>query len=329
MNRNKKYLVVGILVFIVVLSLGCIDIEIKDNDGGSPEATSPQTTSPLTTTPVTTQSEITFLEGNPQRILLIVEENDIAKASSIYDIRSEEEKAINVEILPALSDIKTFHDEVVSKYGSVGKIIIFSTNALYNSIGPDIYIKDILKGIDIDRDTLVDWVIGKRYPPQNIQGDQKSWEFRGDLLTKWFTWHCSGEVPIKITGITNDNTTFYVSIENNTWYSFVGRESFVCHEKTIEEYDYRYCAGSDVRQVGGEDSFAYGIYAPNSEIQVVILDSSENEIANGVAEAGTNIHCINYCNQIEVTVENITPGEKYIIIIRAEGITTIEKYIAM
>jgi len=31
MNENKKYLVAGVLVFVVVLSSGCIDIEIKDS----------------------------------------------------------------------------------------------------------------------------------------------------------------------------------------------------------------------------------------------------------------------------------------------------------
>jgi len=61
-----------------------------------------------------------------------------------------------------------------------------------------------------------------------------------------------------------------------------------------------------------------------------MLDSSENEIANGVAEANTNIHCTNsYCNQIEVTVDNITPGREYKIIIRAGGITKIERCTAI
>lgn len=42
MNKNRKCLIAGILIFVVVISLGCIDIEIKESDGESPKTTLPQ-----------------------------------------------------------------------------------------------------------------------------------------------------------------------------------------------------------------------------------------------------------------------------------------------
>ncbi|MCK4636626.1 MAG: hypothetical protein KAT49_01965 [Methanomicrobia archaeon] len=124
--------------------------------------------------------------ADDEKILMVVEEGNVAKAASIYDTESGEGKAVNVEVLPALSDIKTFYDAVVTEYGSIDRMIIADTEAIYTlSMDPSIE----FRGTNVDRNTLVDWVIGKSYPPQSLQGDQVPWDFRADLLNEWFDYY--------------------------------------------------------------------------------------------------------------------------------------------
>jgi len=124
--------------------------------------------------------------ADDQKILMVAEEGDVAKAASIYDTDSGEGKAVNVEVLPSLSNIETFYDAVVAEYGNIDRMIIADTDAIYDlSMDPSIE----FRGTDVDRNTLIDWVIGKSYPPQNLQRDQKPWDFRADLLNEWFDYY--------------------------------------------------------------------------------------------------------------------------------------------
>jgi len=124
--------------------------------------------------------------ADDQKILMVVEEGDVAKAACIYDTDSGKGKAVNVEVLPALTDVKKFYDAVVAEYGNVDRMIIADTEAIYRlSMDPTIE----FRGTDVDRNTLIDWVIGKSYPPQSIQKNQKPWDFRADLLNEWFDYY--------------------------------------------------------------------------------------------------------------------------------------------
>jgi len=124
--------------------------------------------------------------ADDRMILLVAEEGDVAKAASIYDNDSGEGKAVNVEVLPSLSNIETFYNAVVAEYGNVDRMVIGDTEAIYNlSMDPSIE----FRGTDVDRDTLVDWVIGRTYPPQSLQRGQEPWDFRADLLNDWFDYY--------------------------------------------------------------------------------------------------------------------------------------------
>ncbi len=124
--------------------------------------------------------------ADDEKILTVVEQGDVAKAASIYDTPSGEGKAVNVEVLPALSNIETFYNAVVDEYGHIDRMIIADTEAVYTlSLDPSIS----FRGTDVDRNTLVEWVVGREYPPESVQQGQVAWEFRADLLNEWFDYY--------------------------------------------------------------------------------------------------------------------------------------------
>ncbi|MEA1994074.1 MAG: hypothetical protein U9N35_06760 [Euryarchaeota archaeon] len=124
--------------------------------------------------------------ADDEKILMVVEKGDVAKAASIYDTDTGEGEAVNVEVLPALNNLKRFYDAVVDVYGTVDRMLIANTEAVYKlSLDPSIE----FRGTDVDRDTLVEWVVGESYPPKELQQDQKAWDFRADLLNEWFDYY--------------------------------------------------------------------------------------------------------------------------------------------
>ena len=142
----------------------------------------------------------------------------------------------------------------------------------------------------------------------------------------YFIWYKSFQQPqveeklgitnseLKITNITNDNRTFYVSIRNSTGYYLVNDD--------------------------GDGKIEVNESFKRSEVRMTIQDNSGNIIADYVVNdyseetakfTGEEGIYNDEEAQIEVTVaeEEMKAGETYIIIVTAAGTTTTEKYTAI
>ena len=124
---------------------------------------------------------------------------------------------------------------------------------------------------------------------------------------------------LRVTNITNDNVTFYITIKNATGYELVN--------------DLTSCTGCAADQLDVDDS------NHQADVSVTIKDSSGTAVANGimVKASGSNASFTTGTidnddeGQIEVVVAaaDMNPGETYTIIITAAGTTSTEKYTAI
>ncbi|MCK4432543.1 MAG: hypothetical protein KAV48_01290, partial [Methanomicrobia archaeon] len=120
---------------------------------------------------------------------------------------------------------------------------------------------------------------------------------------------------LRVTNITNDNVTFYITLKNATGYGLV----------------------DDINPTLGSLDIDDGTHT--ADMMVTIKDSSGNPVANGamvvatsnVAKFTTTEIPNDEEGQIEVIVAaaDMNPGETYTIIITAAGTTSTEKYTAI
>jgi len=117
---------------------------------------------------------------------------------------------------------------------------------------------------------------------------------------------------LRITNITNDNRTFYITVRNSTGYYLVNDD--------------------------GDGKIEVNESSKQSEVRVTIQDNSGNIVANyavndyngETAKFTTGKGIFNQDEgQIEVTTSNINPGITYTIRITAANMATAEKYTAI
>jgi hypothetical protein len=124
--------------------------------------------------------------ADDDKILMVVQEGDVAKAASIYDTGTGEGVSVNVEILPALNNFERFFDAVVDEHGPIDRMLIADTDAIFTlSLDPSI----TFRGANVGREKVVNLVIGREYADELEKENEKPWEFRADLLNEWFDYY--------------------------------------------------------------------------------------------------------------------------------------------
>jgi len=125
---------------------------------------------------------------------------------------------------------------------------------------------------------------------------------------------------LRVTNITNDNVTFYITVKNATGYGL--EDDFTTTHPSAADGDLDVDDGNH-----------------KADVMVTIKDSSGVAVAsNAMVVSGSNVATFttasipnNEEGQIEVvvTADQMNPGETYTIIITAAGTTSTEKYTAI
>ncbi|MCK4310766.1 MAG: hypothetical protein KAV80_04875 [Methanomicrobia archaeon] len=129
---------------------------------------------------------------------------------------------------------------------------------------------------------------------------------------------------LRITNITNDNVTFYITIKNATGYSLVPDTDDVLtvdkdNRISDMEVTIKDSAGNSVTMRLGVNTSVF----VKSSITTVAANSAKFTSAGGIENDEEG--------QIEVliTASDMNPGETYTLIITAAGVTSTEKYTAI
>ncbi len=124
---------------------------------------------------------------------------------------------------------------------------------------------------------------------------------------------------LRITNITNDNVTFYITVKNSTGYNLI--------PNTDSNYDVDESAHTSEVQVTIKNSTGASVTGANP----ILVGSTTSGANTAKFTSGTSGIDNDEEGQIEVVIEqdSMNPGETYTIIITAAGTTTTEKYTAI
>ena len=129
-------------------------------------------------------------DDNDYLIVVVFKE---AEAASIYHKDTGESKIIEVTELEKISNRKLFFESAQKEYGVLDRMIIIDLDTLYK-LSNDDYI--LYKGDPekkITRDEMHNWIIGKDFPPDAIQGNDSPSVVNANLLKSWLD-HYEGKL---------------------------------------------------------------------------------------------------------------------------------------
>jgi len=121
-------------------------------------------------------------DDNDYLIVLVFKE---AEAASIYHKDTGESEIIEVTELEKISNRKLFFESAQKKYGVLDRMIIIDVDTL-RKLSTDEYIlykNDPEK--KITRDEMYNWIIGKDFPTDAIQGDDSPSVVNANMLKSW------------------------------------------------------------------------------------------------------------------------------------------------
>ncbi len=113
-------------------------------------------------------------------ILIVVQEQGVAKAGSIYDINANKAEVINVEELPAVTNLGLFFREA-SKKRKIDRLVLIRVRTVSKlSTEPSLnYAGREIPSIDVGG-----YIIGT-YWDADLAGNDPPWMFRANLLSEW------------------------------------------------------------------------------------------------------------------------------------------------
>jgi hypothetical protein len=125
-------------------------------------------------------------DDNDYLIVVVFKE---AEAASIYHKDTGESEIIEVTELQKISNRKLFFESAQKKYGLLDRMIIIDVDTL-RKLSTDEYIlyKDDPEK-KITRDEMYNWIIGKDFPSDAIQGDDSPSVVKANMLKSWLDYY--------------------------------------------------------------------------------------------------------------------------------------------
>jgi hypothetical protein len=119
------------------------------------------------------------LKGD-NRFLIVVQEQGVAKAGSVYDLSTNKAEVINVEELPAATDLGVFYREA-SKKEKIDRLIVIRVKTV-RELSTEPYLE--YHGKQIPSEDVGGYIIGSFWD-SDMAGSDPPWMFRANLLSNW------------------------------------------------------------------------------------------------------------------------------------------------
>jgi hypothetical protein len=119
-----------------------------------------------------------------KNLLIVVQEKGVAKAGSVYDLRTEEAGSVNVEEFPAITDRGSFFKTASGKQ-NIDRLVVVKVETL-DKLSTAPFIE--YNGIRIPSRDVGGYVSGALWD-SSLAGDSPPWKFRSDLLSEWVELH--------------------------------------------------------------------------------------------------------------------------------------------
>jgi len=129
------------------------------------------------------KSGIDGLKGD-EAYLIVVQEKGVAKAGSIYVLATEETDIINVEELPAVTDLGRFYRDARSER-RIDRLVVIRVETI-SELSTEPYLE--YRGKKIPSEDLGGYITGALWDSE-LAGDDPPWMFRAKLLSEWVDLH--------------------------------------------------------------------------------------------------------------------------------------------
>ncbi|RMF89939.1 MAG: hypothetical protein D6733_05160 [Methanobacteriota archaeon] len=125
------------------------------------------------------KSGVKDLKGD-NTFLIVVQDQGVAKAGSIYDLSANKAEVINVEELPAVTDLGLFYREA-SKKKKIDRLIVIRVRTV-TELSTDPFLE--YGGHQLPSDDIGGYITGS-YWDADLAGSDPPWMFRAKLLSNW------------------------------------------------------------------------------------------------------------------------------------------------
>ncbi len=136
------------------------------------------------------------LQGD-ELYLIVVQEKGVAKAGSIYELATDEADIINVEELPAVTDLGRFYRDA-SQGQRIDRLIVVRVDTI-TELSTEPYLE--YRGEKIPSEDVGGYITGALWDA-DLAGDDPPWKFRANLLSEWLELHSdkiwSGDYSSKV-----------------------------------------------------------------------------------------------------------------------------------
>ncbi len=129
------------------------------------------------------KSGISDLKGDGA-YLIVVQEKGVAKAGSIYVLATEETDIINVEELPAVTDLGRFYRDARSER-LIDRLIVIRVETI-TELSTEPYLE--YRGKNIPIEDVGGYITGALWD-SDLAGEDPPWMFRANLLSEWVDLH--------------------------------------------------------------------------------------------------------------------------------------------
>lgn len=123
------------------------------------------------------------LKGD-SKFLIVVQEKGVAKAGTLYNLKNNAVDIVNVEELPAVSDVGSFYEEA-SGAGSADGLILIEVSTV-SKLSTEPFLE--YNGRQIPSNEVGGYITGELWDAK-LAGEDPPWKFRAKLLTEWVEYY--------------------------------------------------------------------------------------------------------------------------------------------
>jgi len=117
-----------------------------------------------------------------ENYLLVVQNKDVAKAGTLYNMPKNEDTIINIEPFPSLNKLSDFYG-YASSSNQIDRLLVFDTSVIRKYSGGNTF---EFRGQQIEINMFIKFLTGEEPIPAELrQDDAAEWETRSHMLGDW------------------------------------------------------------------------------------------------------------------------------------------------